>query len=435
MASGGRGLSPGKTRLGRIGRGVIEKEPEYERMRVLVAESGDGSLQRLLAPLDVPVEAVDDARTLLERIRSSRPDLVLADLDAQHVNAVALLRALRRDRAIDNIPVILVGSREREAHAVAALAAGADDFLAHPVSPDVLHERIRYALAVAELIRRISAVRAELREARDAVEATRQQQHVLRHDAELAAELERVKRDFLNVSAHELSGYVAAALRQCADVEEAATAGDAEEAVNLVGAVQPLRHGLKRMSRLVDQMAATAVMEELSPSMDVHVVDLRDVVGSVVDAMRIQEGDAERLTVVSGERPLFVAVDEERIRDVVATLVENALTHSGEAAAVRMELWLDPDGHCATLAVREAGGEAPHGDGPEVVSSFAGALTSNGDGAPGMALLLGKAIARFHGGELSVQRLESSGTTTTLRLRLAGRRPRTTVLGGEVDSD
>ena len=69
---------------------------------------------------------------------------------------------------------------------------------------------------------------------------------------------------------------------------------------------------------------------------------------------------------------------------------------------------------------------------PAVRSEFSRALNT-GSGPPGITELLGKAVARFHGGELAASGDGDLETTMTLRIPLAGPRPRTTVLGGEVD--
>ncbi|MBV9100522.1 MAG: hybrid sensor histidine kinase/response regulator [Candidatus Dormibacteraeota bacterium] len=411
---------------------MIEQEPEYGNVRILVAESGAGALPELLAPLDAPVDVVSDPAELLGRIRARRPDLVLVDLDAG-VDAVALLRALRRDPAIDNIPVILIGTRELERGAVAALAAGADDFLTQPVSLEVLQERMRYALAVAELIRRVSSVRAEVRAARDAEQGARDEAGTLRAAAQRATELERMKRDFLGLAAHELRAHLALARARLALVGGGA-AGDGETgaAVDVAAAVARLESALARMARLVDSMAATAEMEAATPDMGVDVVDLHDLVRCAIDdAATSAPGTAVNLAPV--DRPFFVAVAAQQVRDVVASIVENAMICADEGGAVRVSLGMNPSDHAATVAVT---GRAAHGhaaERPAVRSEFSRSLSAGESSPPAIAELLGKAVARFHGGELVLSGDGDAETTLTLRIPLAGPRPRTTVLGGEVD--
>lgn len=433
MSSGGRGLSPGGTRLGRIARGVIEQEPEYGNVRVLVADAADGALQRLLAPLEVPIDVVPDPAALLQRIRKRKPDLVLISIDTE-IDAVAVLRAVRRDAAIDNIPVIVVGAPEHEAVAVAALAAGADDFLKHPVSAGVLHERMRYALAVAELIRRISTVRADVRAAREAERGARDERDDMRAAAERATELERVKRDVLGLAAHELRAHLALARGRLAAVgETAVTSGDAGgDALAVADALVPLGGVLTRMARLVDAMSAAAELEETSPDMDVAVVDLHEVVRAAIGDVASSSAGAS-VSLAAADRPFFVAVDEQQIRDVVASLVEYAMISGADGDSVRVSVGMNPADHAATVAVTGRASHDRNGGGPRLRSAFSRSLGRDADSQPGIAHLLGKVVARFHGGELEADSAGDSETTMTLRIPLAGPRPRTTVLGGEVE--
>jgi two-component system KDP operon response regulator KdpE len=89
---------------------------------------------------------VDDARTGeagLEKVREFRPDLVLLDINMPGMSGLAACRDIRTDR---NIAIIMLTVRDSEADKVAALDAGADDFVTKPFSTPELLARIRAAL-------------------------------------------------------------------------------------------------------------------------------------------------------------------------------------------------------------------------------------------------------------------------------------------------
>jgi two-component system KDP operon response regulator KdpE len=89
---------------------------------------------------------VDDARTGeegLEKVGSYHPDLVLLDINMPGMGGLAACKALRGDK---NIAIIMLTVRDSEADKVAALDAGADDFITKPFSTPELLARIRATL-------------------------------------------------------------------------------------------------------------------------------------------------------------------------------------------------------------------------------------------------------------------------------------------------
>jgi two-component system KDP operon response regulator KdpE len=89
---------------------------------------------------------VEDARTGeegLEKVSAYHPDLVLLDINMPGMGGLAACAALRADK---NIAIIMLTVRDSEADKVAALDAGADDFVTKPFSTPELLARIRAAL-------------------------------------------------------------------------------------------------------------------------------------------------------------------------------------------------------------------------------------------------------------------------------------------------
>ncbi|HSW38401.1 MAG TPA: response regulator transcription factor [Acidobacteriota bacterium] len=111
---------------------VIDDEPQIRRvMRTTLVGAG---------------YEVDDARTGEEGIRkvsSYHPDLVLLDINMPGMGGLAACAALREN---SNIAIIMLTVRNSEADKVAALDAGADDYIAKPFSTPELLARIRAAL-------------------------------------------------------------------------------------------------------------------------------------------------------------------------------------------------------------------------------------------------------------------------------------------------
>lgn len=79
----------------------------------------------------------------LEMVAYQRPDLVILDLGLPDMDGLEVTRRLREWTLI---PIVVVSVRDQEAIKVAALDAGADDYLTKPFSAVELMARLRAAL-------------------------------------------------------------------------------------------------------------------------------------------------------------------------------------------------------------------------------------------------------------------------------------------------
>jgi two-component system phosphate regulon response regulator PhoB len=90
-------------------------------------------------------EAVD-ARRGREAVANQRPDLLLVDWMLPDGSGLEFTRALKRDRATSDLPIIMLTARAEEGDKVAGLEGGADDYITKPFSPRELLARIHAVL-------------------------------------------------------------------------------------------------------------------------------------------------------------------------------------------------------------------------------------------------------------------------------------------------
>ncbi len=114
--------------------------------RIVVVDDQPKIRRFMRATLVAEGYEVDEAKTgeeALESIREIRPDLVVLDMNMPGMGGLEACRAIRRD---SNIAIIVLTVRNAEEDKVAALDAGADDFVTKPFSTPELMARIRAAL-------------------------------------------------------------------------------------------------------------------------------------------------------------------------------------------------------------------------------------------------------------------------------------------------
>ena len=111
------------------------------------------------------VEAVSDGAAALDAIRARKPDLVLTDVMMPGLGGFGLLRELRSDPNLRDLPVIVVSARAGEEARVEGLDAGADDYLTKPFSARELIARVNANLEMARIRREAAeALRARTAE-------------------------------------------------------------------------------------------------------------------------------------------------------------------------------------------------------------------------------------------------------------------------------
>jgi signal transduction histidine kinase len=112
--------------------------------RVLIADDEPDMLRFLrsqLAPHFQVLEAVDGQQAL-EKANQFLPDLVVCDMMMPEKDGLQVCRELRAKVATQNIPFVLLTARADEETKLAALTAGASDFLTKPFSTTELHVRL-----------------------------------------------------------------------------------------------------------------------------------------------------------------------------------------------------------------------------------------------------------------------------------------------------
>ncbi|MFQ5790820.1 MAG: HD domain-containing phosphohydrolase, partial [Acidobacteriota bacterium] len=115
------------------------------RVAVVADPSNETVNQLLSVLLELGVEtlAARDGAEALLLIRRDRPLLVLAEAGLGVVDGYALCSRLRREENTRRVPIVLLGSGDDREGRVAALKAGADDFILKPL--DMEDVRLRLA--------------------------------------------------------------------------------------------------------------------------------------------------------------------------------------------------------------------------------------------------------------------------------------------------
>lgn len=87
-----------------------------------------------------------DGETGLMMAKSEMPDLVLLDLMLPGIDGLEVCRAMKADRKMARIPVIMLTAKGQESDKIVGLELGADDYMTKPFSPKELIARVKAVL-------------------------------------------------------------------------------------------------------------------------------------------------------------------------------------------------------------------------------------------------------------------------------------------------
>jgi len=121
---------------------------EFDRLGILVAEDNAYMRAALVAMLEAfgvqTIHQAADGESALQLFRDERPDIVLLDWEMPELDGIAVTRRIRdRSTSPDPFtPVLMISAHAEKGRILAARDAGISDFLAKPVRPRQLYDKL-----------------------------------------------------------------------------------------------------------------------------------------------------------------------------------------------------------------------------------------------------------------------------------------------------
>ena len=216
-------------------------------------------------------------------------------------------------------------------------------------------------------------------------------------------------RQFVADASHELRTPVAT-IRGYAELYRA---GGLDRAESLDDAMRRTEHEAIRMGSLVDDLLDLARLDQGRP-MEISTVDLAQLVLDA--ALDARATDPSRTVDTAVDGPVNVRGDEQRLRQVIANVVGNALVHTPPGSPVELRTFVE--GPHAVVEVTD------HGPGmtPEAAARAferfyrADPARSRHRGGSGLGLSIVEATVKAHGGSATLSAGPGAGTTVRIAL-------------------
>jgi signal transduction histidine kinase len=100
-------------------------------------------LRTILGRAGYVVHEVARGQDVVPRTREIRPHVIILDVNLPDMSGLEVCRAIRADREVTSVPVLMLTVRHDDADVVAGLEAGADEYVAKDAAGEIIIGRVR----------------------------------------------------------------------------------------------------------------------------------------------------------------------------------------------------------------------------------------------------------------------------------------------------
>lgn len=301
---------------------------------------------------------------------------------------------------------------------LSAVRAGGEEFPVEIAISPALGQGadVTFVAFIRDISARIAADEASARSRVEDADILRQKRSVeasqARQHAERMRELEHLKTEFMKLASHELRGPLTVIRGYLSMLAEGSLTEVAQVLPVLVSKAD-------HMNLLLNQMLEVARLEEGGVRLTLKRTDLRSLVAEAFEMLRPAATANHDLTIEVGDQQLDVMVDPTRVRDIVASLLDNAIKYSPEGGRVTCGIAANAD--AVLVSVTDEGVGISPSEMPRLFTRFGRIVNADNSqiNGSGMGLYVAREVALLHGGDLVATSQPGVGTTFRLTLPLA----------------
>jgi CheY-like chemotaxis protein len=115
----------------------------------IVAVDDSGIVLKMLETLlagQYDFHAFSKGMRALKYLKENTPDLIILDIDMPEIDGYEMLRMIKENMFLKELPVIFLTSNNDKQHVVKAVQGGANEYVVKPIKEDVLMQKIHTLL-------------------------------------------------------------------------------------------------------------------------------------------------------------------------------------------------------------------------------------------------------------------------------------------------
>lgn len=332
------------------------------------------------------------------------PMVILQDLIMPDADGIQLVREYRKCPELQEIPVIVLSTKDDPAIKKAAFEAGANDYLVKLPDPIELLARVQYH-AHACLARR---------QLHEALRALRESQSQLLDRNAALEQLNEQKNRLLGMAAHDLRNPLGVILTYSDFLESEAFDVLDDDQRDFVSTIKSTS---EFMLHLINDLLDVSAIESGQLQLACAPTDLVELVRHNVARNRVLAHQKHIELDFKEPGPLpELTLDRGKIEQVLNNLIGNAVKYSHPHTCVKVVLTSDL--HQATISVTDEGQGIPEADLSNLFKPFGrtSVQATAGEQSTGLGLAIVRNIIKGHGGNISVQSQVGKGSTFVFNL-------------------
>jgi signal transduction histidine kinase len=292
----------------------VETTLNGDRPTLLVADDEPDMLRFLKSQLSTHYRVVEavDGQQAVDKAGQFLPDIILLDMMMPEKDGLQACKEIREKTSTHSIPIVLLTARADEETKLAALQAGASDFLAKPFSTTELHVRIKNLVESHEYQRKVSKQKSALESTLDQLKDTETQLV----QSEKLASLGRMSAGII----HEINNPLNFATTGVYALKSKAKYLVTEQQEEYVDILKDVEEGISRVKNIVTDLRMFSHPETESR----EPVPVAEVVGS---ALRFLSGEWREKIKIEQNLPddQTIWANKNRLIHVVLNLLQNSL--------------------------------------------------------------------------------------------------------------
>lgn len=350
--------------------------------KILIIDDDKDLLKLLkfnLANRGYKVHTAHEGQEGVRQFEEWQPDLVILDIMMPKMDGWEVCRLIRRQ---SNVPIIMLTAKDKDEEVIYGLDKGADEYITKPFNVEVLVARME------ALLRR-----------------TKWEQETAQ------ADVEELKRNIVACTSHELRTPVDVILSSLDLVLRDAFQDDPQRQKLFIARAQRSAQSLRW---LIDDLLLLVRMDEGAlPIMRRPLSVQNELERLLTETQPMQE---ERKLTVRWKCPegLMVNADKQGFRHALHHLLDNALKFSPTGGTVEIKASTDKDS--LTIAFRDQGPGIDPVLHEHIFERFyqVDISSTRAYGGLGVGLAIARAIARAHGGDVTVESAPGQGSVFRL---------------------